>query len=68
MNAAIRHYEVDFGEYGSITLPAEAWLNQTLVRELIREATGNAPPEFSDDDWLDLVFRIVEIAEEVPTR
>ena len=45
-----------------ITLPVRAWMDQRFVRNLFAH-TGNPIPEFDDDDWLDLVFLMLEHAE-----
>lgn len=47
-----------------IVLPMTAWLDQTFARQVLGKAGQHLPPPLSDDDWLDLVFTMLDAAEE----
>lgn len=58
-----RHFKAVFANGAVLTLPAEAWLNQALVHEMMTAAVGKEPAWLDADDWIDLVFALSAIAE-----
>lgn len=46
-----------------ITLPSEAWLNQSLVRALLIQAGSKLGPPLDDGTWASLVVRAFDLAE-----
>jgi hypothetical protein len=53
-----------FGNGTQLHMPAKSWLDQALVRTLILHLTGDAVPERTDDEWLDVVLALHDAAEQ----
>lgn len=58
------HLAVVLADGTEIVLPAAAWLDQGFVRKLFAKA-GAVLPEFSNDQWLQLIALMAATAEEV---
>jgi hypothetical protein len=62
----VRHIRVEFVSGLELTLPAEDWLDQQLVREMMA-AAGGAPdwPALPESEWVEFVFAMAERSPEV---
>ncbi len=56
----VRHFSVEFEDGATVTLPAEAWLDQALVRSMLGAIRGHEPRWMSDKDWQGFVFGIAD--------
>lgn len=56
----VRHFEVTFDDGATVTLPAEAWLDQALVRSMLGAIRGEEPRLMSEADWEAFVFGIAD--------
>jgi hypothetical protein len=61
----IRHLKVEFESGAELTLPAEAWSDQGLVRAMLAAALGRelTSPPMPEAMWTEWVFMVSETAE-----
>lgn len=56
----VRHFEVTFEDGATVTLPAEAWLDQALVRSMLGAIRGREPTWMNESDWQGFVWSIAD--------
>ena len=66
MEARTRHFRVEFEGGAELTLPAEAWADQGLVRAMLAAALGRelTSPPMPEEMWTEYIFGIADRASE----
>ncbi len=57
------HLAIVLSDGTTIAMPITTWLDQTFARLVLAKAGADLPPPLDDDDWIDLVFLMLDNAE-----